>query len=128
MMTRPGSVVNVEFSPRRGQCDALGHPNAALGATQQSWGAITKRTPVPLSPEWREHVLKFAIEALARDETFLRFILPKAITGQFDLTDPICKGWTSSPDANCRTLAWQWTGRARAMKCAVCSPFWHRPR
>jgi hypothetical protein len=53
---------------------------------------ISKGTTIPLSPEWQEYVVEFGIEALAKDETSLRFILPKDVTGKFDLTDTRLRG------------------------------------
>lgn len=49
--------------------------------------SIAKATTIPLSPEWREHVVEFEIKSPLKDETSLRFILPKNTTGEFDLTD-----------------------------------------
>jgi hypothetical protein len=49
---------------------------------------IAKATTMTLSPEWQEHVVEFVIESPTKDETGLRFILPKDASGKFDLTDP----------------------------------------
>ena len=49
--------------------------------------SIAKATTIPLSPEWREHVVEFEIKSPLKDESSLRFILPKDTTGEFDLTD-----------------------------------------
>ena len=49
--------------------------------------SIAKATTIPLSPEWREHVVEFEIKAPVKEETSLRFILPKDATGEFHLTD-----------------------------------------
>ncbi len=51
------------------------------------WHGMTKETPIPLTAEWREHVVEFEVKSSFKDETTLRFKLPKIAKGQFDLTD-----------------------------------------
>jgi hypothetical protein len=48
---------------------------------------VSPSTAIPLTAEWREHVVAFEVEAPFREETRLRFVLPRNATGAFDLTD-----------------------------------------
>ncbi len=51
------------------------------------WRGISSKTTIPLSSEWKEHVIEFEIKAPFKDEPRLRFVLPQDATGEFDLTD-----------------------------------------
>jgi hypothetical protein len=48
---------------------------------------VAKATTIPLSQEWQEHVGEFEIAAPFKDESSLRFVLPKGASGEFSLTD-----------------------------------------
>jgi hypothetical protein len=50
------------------------------------WRKIATETAIPLTNEWQEHVIEFEIKTTAKDETALRFRLPSAAKGTFDLT------------------------------------------
>jgi len=52
------------------------------------WRGVTEDQTLPLTAEWREHVIEFEIKTAFKDETCLRFQLPKNVKGEFDLTDP----------------------------------------
>jgi hypothetical protein len=49
--------------------------------------ALAPGTTMPLASEWQEHVVEFEIKSPTKDDTTLRFVLPKDATGQFDLSD-----------------------------------------
>jgi len=42
---------------------------------------------IPLTDQWQEHSLEFEISTPFKDQTFLRFRLPREVKGTFDLTD-----------------------------------------
>lgn len=52
------------------------------------WRRVSKEATIPLSEEWQEHVVEFEIKNTFKDETTLRFNLPKDVKGTFDLADP----------------------------------------
>ncbi|MCB1209322.1 MAG: DUF4832 domain-containing protein [Verrucomicrobiales bacterium] len=52
------------------------------------WRGVTEDHTLPLTAEWREHLVEFEIKTAFKDETSLRFQLPKNVKGEFDLTDP----------------------------------------
>lgn len=52
---------------------------------------ISKEAQIPLTREWQEHTTEFEIKAEFKDETVLRFRLPRESEGNFDLTDPRLK-------------------------------------
>lgn len=49
--------------------------------------AVTRRMAIPLSPDWQEHSVEFAIPDAVKEETSLRFVLPRDTSGEFALTD-----------------------------------------
>jgi hypothetical protein len=51
------------------------------------WRKIATETAIPLTNEWQEHVIEFEIKTTFKDETALRFRLPRAAKGTFDLTE-----------------------------------------
>lgn len=51
------------------------------------WRGHSEATTIPLKEDWQEHAIEFEVEASFKDETCLRFVLPKNATGKFDLTD-----------------------------------------
>ena len=48
---------------------------------------VAKKESVPLTDQWQEHSLEFEISTPLKDQTFLRFRLPREVTGTFDLAD-----------------------------------------
>jgi len=48
---------------------------------------VASRDSIPLTEQWQEHSLEFEISTPFKDQTFLRFRLPREATGTFDLTD-----------------------------------------
>ncbi|MDI1248804.1 MAG: DUF4832 domain-containing protein [Lacunisphaera sp.] len=48
---------------------------------------VAKRESIPLSDQWQERSLEFEITTPFKDQTFLRFRLPRDVKGTFDLTD-----------------------------------------
>ncbi|MDH4476784.1 MAG: DUF4832 domain-containing protein [Verrucomicrobiaceae bacterium] len=69
-------------------CRVRGTPGlSAEFEVGDGWHGMTKETPIPLTSEWQEHVIEFEINNKFKDETTLRFKLPKNAKGTFDLTD-----------------------------------------
>jgi len=69
-------------------CRVRGTPGlSAEFEVGDGWHGISKETPIPLTFEWREHVVDLEIKVSFKDEPTLRFKLPKNAQGQFDLTD-----------------------------------------
>ncbi len=52
---------------------------------------VSKEARIPLTREWQELTTEFEIKAEFKDETGLRFRLPRESEGTFDLTDPRLK-------------------------------------
>ena len=52
-----------------------------------AWHKVAKETAIPLTPEWQEHTIEFEIKTPFKDETAIRFSLPRDVKGTFDLTD-----------------------------------------
>ncbi|MCX7827110.1 MAG: DUF4832 domain-containing protein, partial [Verrucomicrobiae bacterium] len=48
---------------------------------------VSKPSPIPLTEQWQEHIIEFEIKTTFKDETALRFRLPRKVKGIFDLTD-----------------------------------------
>ena len=48
---------------------------------------ISKEARIPLTAEWREHIVEFEIKDTFKDETTLRFNLPPDVKGTFELAD-----------------------------------------
>jgi hypothetical protein len=51
------------------------------------WRGLPPKTTIPLTSEWREQIVEFEIKSPFKDETCLRFLLPRASSGMFELTD-----------------------------------------
>ena len=72
----------------RFSCRVRGTPGLTTGfEVGDGWHGLTDETPIPLTAGWQEHVIEFEIKDTFKDETTLRFKLPKNDRGQFDLTD-----------------------------------------
>lgn len=52
------------------------------------WRRISKEGELMLADEWTEHTIDFEIKATFQEETTLRFNLPRAVAGTFDLAEP----------------------------------------
>ncbi len=48
---------------------------------------VAKKASIPLTDQWQEHSLEFEISTNFKEQTFLRFRLPREVKGTFDLTD-----------------------------------------
>jgi hypothetical protein len=48
---------------------------------------VAKKASIPLTDQWQEHSLEFEISTKFKEQTFLRFRLPREVKGTFDLTD-----------------------------------------
>ncbi len=51
------------------------------------WRGVFKESEIPLTDEWQEHVVEFQVKSFFKEETTLRFRLPRDINGTFDLAD-----------------------------------------
>jgi hypothetical protein len=51
------------------------------------WRRVSKEAQIPLTEQWQEHTIEFEIKTAFKDETTLRFSLPRDGHGTFDLTD-----------------------------------------
>jgi hypothetical protein len=51
------------------------------------WRTVSKEARIPLTEQWQEHAIEFEIKTEFKDETTLRFRLPRDVKGTFDLTD-----------------------------------------
>lgn len=58
------------------------------------WRRVSKETRIPLAEPWQEHTIEFEIKAAFKDETTLRFSLPRDVNGTFDLADTRLKSVT----------------------------------
>jgi hypothetical protein len=48
---------------------------------------VARKESIPLTEQWQEHSLEFEIRTVFKDQTYLRFRLPREVKGTFDLTD-----------------------------------------
>ena len=51
------------------------------------WRRVSKQPQILLTEQWQEHIVELEIESAFKDETTLRFRLPREVKGNFDLTD-----------------------------------------
>jgi hypothetical protein len=51
------------------------------------WRRVSKEAQIPLTEQWQEHTIEFEIKTTFKDETTLRFSLPRDATGTFDLAN-----------------------------------------
>jgi hypothetical protein len=51
------------------------------------WRTVSKEAQIPLTDEWQEHAIEFEIKTTFKEETILRFSLPRDVKGTFDLTN-----------------------------------------
>ena len=51
------------------------------------WRRVSKEARIPLTDQWQEHIVEFEIKNTFKDETTLRFAMPRDVKGEFDLTD-----------------------------------------
>ncbi len=52
---------------------------------------LAREAQFSLRPDWEEHTIEFEIKAEFKDQTTLRFRLPRNVSGIFDLADPRLK-------------------------------------
>ncbi len=55
------------------------------------WRRVSTEARIPLTGQWQEHAIEFEIKTAFKDETTLRFSLPHAAKGTFDLANPRLK-------------------------------------
>ncbi len=51
------------------------------------WRRFSKEARIPLTEQWQEHTIEFEVKTTFKDETTLRFSLPHAAKGTFDLAN-----------------------------------------
>jgi hypothetical protein len=51
------------------------------------WRRVSKQPQILLTEQWQEHIVELEIKSTFKDETTLRFRLPREVKGNFDLTD-----------------------------------------
>jgi hypothetical protein len=51
------------------------------------WRMVASETGIPPTDQWQEHNIEFQIKTAFKEETILRFRLPRDVKGTFDLTD-----------------------------------------
>jgi hypothetical protein len=51
------------------------------------WRRVSREAQIPLTGQWQEHTVEFEIKVTFKDRTTLRFNLPRAAKGAFDLAD-----------------------------------------
>jgi hypothetical protein len=52
------------------------------------WRKVSREAEVSLMEEWQEETVEFEIKTAFKDETTLRFRLPREVAGTFDLAEP----------------------------------------
>ena len=78
----------LEF-PDKWECVTCGHewPREAAPEVADGPRIVAKKEAIPLTDQWQEHSLEFEISTPLKDQTFLRFRLPREVKGTFDLAD-----------------------------------------
>lgn len=51
------------------------------------WRKVSTEAEITLTAEWKEHIIDFEVKSSFKDETTLRFAMPREIKGTFDLSD-----------------------------------------
>jgi Domain of unknown function (DUF4832) len=64
---------------------------SAVFELADGWRSVAKPTHIPLTASWQEHRLEFNMDTTFKDETTLRFKMPRDVKGTFDLADPRLK-------------------------------------
>jgi hypothetical protein len=69
-------------------CRVRGTPGQSVELElADGWRRVSKEAQIPLTEQWQEHTIQFEIKTAFKDETTLRFSLPRDGHGTFDLTD-----------------------------------------
>jgi hypothetical protein len=79
------------FPVERVMADDELHSRSTRTSVQDGWRRVSKEARIPLTAEWQEHTIEFEIKTSFKDETTLRFSLPRAAKATFDLADPRLK-------------------------------------
>jgi hypothetical protein len=51
------------------------------------WRSVSREAQIPLTAKWQEHVVEFEVKTTFKDQTTLRFRLPRDANATFDLAD-----------------------------------------
>jgi len=51
------------------------------------WRRVSTAARIPLKEQWQEHTIEFEVKTTFKEETTLRFSLPRDVKGTFDLAD-----------------------------------------
>lgn len=83
-----GNGIKLDRGRYRFTFRARGTPGQAVEfELADDWRKVSKEAEIPLTSEWQEHNIEFEIKTTFKDETSLRFRLPRDAKGTFDLTD-----------------------------------------
>jgi hypothetical protein len=83
-----GSGVKLDSGRYRLTCRVRGTAGqSAEFELADGWRRVAKSTAIPLTEEWEEHSVEFEIKETFKDETTLRFRLPRQVKGTFELAD-----------------------------------------
>ncbi|CAN5883213.1 hypothetical protein BH11VER1_BH11VER1_05490 [soil metagenome] len=83
-----GTDVKLDRGPYRFAFRVRGTPGQSVELElADDWRGVSKIAEVPLTDQWQEHIVEFEIKSTFKDETTLRFNLPKDVKGTFDLAD-----------------------------------------
>jgi len=84
-----GRGVKLDRGRYRFACQVRGTPGLEVEfEVGDGWHGVGDEVPIPLTAEWQEHVVEFEIREGFKEDSVLRFKLPKDAEGQFDLADP----------------------------------------
>ena len=61
--------------------------NRSISSWPTAGARVSKEAQIPLTEQWQEHTIEFEIKTTFKDETTLRFSLPRDAKGTFDLAD-----------------------------------------
>jgi hypothetical protein len=69
-------------------CRVRGTPGqSVVFELADGWRKVSTEARIPLTGEWQEHTIEFEIKTTFKEETTLRFGLPDAVKGTFDLAN-----------------------------------------
>lgn len=69
-------------------CRVRGTPGQSVEfELADGWRGVSKEANIPLTEQWQEHTIEFQIKDNFKDDTTLRFNMPRDANGTFDLAD-----------------------------------------
>ena len=83
-----GNAAKLAPGRYRFACRVRGMPDQSVEfQLADGWRGVSQVTRIPLTEHWQEHTIEFEIRTAFKDETVLRFRLPREVNGTFDLAD-----------------------------------------